>query len=637
MCGIFGILWHNGETIPDERRLTETARLLSHRGPDSRGVYSEAGIGLAHTRLSLLDLNPRSDQPFWDRDRRYCLIYNGEIYNFKELRAELELSGIEFRTTSDTEVLLEWLINRGAEATLPKLEGMFAFALYDRVQKSLLLARDRFGIKPLFVYDGDDTFVFSSEVRAMKHWVKLEPDIISISSFLLGNSAFGGPTKGRSFFKSIQFLPPGILVKVRAGVRAQYGNFFSIVDFLNKDISDRLQRLRPLQLVNDTEELLFASVKKQLLADAPVGALCSGGVDSSVIMAMAARCHNNLAVFHANVVGPLSEYSAAASLARHLKLDLKTVEVREQDFIDQIPEVVDYFGHPFYHIPSSIPFFMVAKLVRNFGVKAVLTGEGSDECYLGYSFSSPDIRRWRPHAKDLLKKLVGKVRGRQNSQRYEWDTYSSRKVKLSCERLIMGLHNRFEIALETEDILNAVRREDGDFCDEDIKTLDLLNYNLRALLHRNDSMGMAASIESRFPFLDSALVRHAVNMPHNLKIRPSLRLVDNNHYFFRDKWVLRKIADRYLPRELSQRRKRGFPVNAFQRLEIAPSFFDESFIAELFSLAPREIRYLIDNAEHNLKLKLLHLDAWAYVCLHGLSKRTYGERLRKHVIVKPKA
>lgn len=199
MCGIFGILWHKHDSIPDKHCLKETARLLHHRGPDNSGIFADAGIGLVHTRLSLLDLNPRSNQPFWDKQGRYCLVYNGEIYNFKNLRTELELSGIQFRTTSDTEVLLELLITRGVEYTLQNIEGMFAFAFYDKIEKTLLIARDRFGIKPLFIYDEEDAFIFSSEIEAMRPWVKFEPDIPSIFSFLFG---FAGPTKGHSFFKN---------------------------------------------------------------------------------------------------------------------------------------------------------------------------------------------------------------------------------------------------------------------------------------------------------------------------------------------------------------------------------------------------------------------------------------------------
>jgi asparagine synthase (glutamine-hydrolysing) len=162
MCGIFGVIWHGSADVPDEHRLQRTARLLRHRGPDDTGIYADRGIGLVQTRLSLLDLSPRSNQPFWDKQRRYCLVYNGEIYNFKELRVEMEQQGIQFTTTSDTEVLLEGLINCGVEATLPKLEGMYAFALYDSLEKSLTLARDPFGIKPLFIYNGDYAFIFTS-------------------------------------------------------------------------------------------------------------------------------------------------------------------------------------------------------------------------------------------------------------------------------------------------------------------------------------------------------------------------------------------------------------------------------------------------------------------------------------------
>jgi asparagine synthase (glutamine-hydrolysing) len=642
-------MWHKKNSTPDERRLQETARLLAHRGPDNYGIFTDAGIGLVHTRLSLLDLNPRSNQPFWDKQERYCLVYNGEIYNFKELRAELEELGVQFRTTSDTEVLLEWIINCGVETTLPKLEGMFAFALYDKEEKTLTLARDRFGIKPLFIYDNDDAFIFASEINAMRPWINFEPDLLSISSFLYG---FAGPTKGHSFYKNVKSLPPGTLVRIRMGEYAQYSTFFSLNDFWDPDQLDQLERLKPQQIIDKVEELLLESVKKQLFADAPVGALCSGGVDSSIIMAMAAKFHNNLAVFHANVEGPLSEYEAAATLAKHLKLDLKTVAVHDRDFIDAIPEVIKYYGHPFYITPHSVPFLMVSKLVRRIGVKAVLSGEGSDECYLGYDFCKPDVLRYSKPHKAALKKLIEIVIKRTKIQReYNIDspqfvmgfspyssvaTRSSLQHRLELAEIIMGLHNRFEVAVETEDIRTCVRTTNGKAINNNyMKSLDLLNYNLRALLHRNDSMGMAASIESRFPFLDSDLVRLAVNMPDNYKIRLSFTALDRNRPFFADKWVLRKVADRYLPRELSQRPKAPFPTDAYQRVQISPSFFEKSFIVDLFDLSSRQARYLIENAQQDLKLKLMHLDVWAHMCLNALPEQSMSKKLRDYVIVKP--
>lgn len=651
MCGIFGIINHHRvDAIPDERLLKETEHLLHHRGPDSKGIYSEPGAAFVHTRLSLLDLNPRSDQPFWDKDRRYCLIYNGEIYNFKELRAELEKDGIAFRTTSDTEVILESIIHYGLEATLPKLEGMFAFAFYDRVEKTLFLARDRFGIKPIFVYDEEDAFIFASEVQALRPWIKFEPDLLSVFSFLSG---FGGPTKNFSFFKHVKFLPPGTHVKVKAGDQSQYKQFFRLEDQWDPDEAEALEHLRPNQLVDKVDELLFNSVKQQLIADAPVGALCSGGLDSSIIMAMASKIHNNLAIFHANVLGPDSEYVAAALLAKHLNLELNKVDIKNQDFIEEMPEVMKHFGHPFWVIPSSIPFLMVSRLVRSSGVKAVLTGEGADECYLGYDFMSPDIRVAWKHPQAALRRLSSIASRKLNLRKglsssfpqfvMGYSPYSSiasdialiqRNTRLP--EILTGLQNRFEVIFETEDILSEVNGTSGLSDGKSlIKALDLLNYNLRMLLHRNDSIGMAASIESRFPFLDTEFVRNSLNMPHRTKIRFSPFAVRGNRYFFKNKYVLRQIADRYVPRAISRGQKKKFNTDHYDHLRISKDFFDKSFVADLFDLSSRGIKYLVERSPQTLLLKLLHLEVWAHVCLKDLPQEEIRTKLVSHTLLSP--
>ena len=622
MCGIFGILNHKDNSIPNEHRLKETGHLLCHRGPDSEGIFADVGIGLVHTRLSLLDLSARSNQPFWDTQGRYCLVYNGEIYNFTELRAELETDGVQFKTSSDTEVLLEYLINRGIDKTLFKLEGMFAFALYDKFEKTLILARDRFGIKPLFIYDGDDAFIFASEIQALRPWLKFEPDLLSISSFLSG---FQGPTKGHTFYKNIKFLSPGGVVKVGIGQPAKYGEFFSMVDFWDNDYIAQLGLLKPPQIVDKVEELLHESIKSQLIADAPVGALCSGGVDSSIIMAIAAKFHNNLAIFHANVVGPNSEFDAASLLAKHLKLDLKTTEVIDKDFIDMIPEITEHYGHPFFPNPHSVPFLKVSKLVRKNNVKAVLSGEGSDELFLGYRNLVPDIRKINRNPRKTLKELMNTL-----LKQKETENIST----IHPLTLGMELHNRFEVGLENEEIRKHTKNCHGAALDfKNLKSIDLLNYNLRALLHRNDSMGMATSIESRFPFLDTKLVKLAVNMPYKFKIRFSRTAFGGNHNFFKNKWVLRKVAERYLPKKLSQRPKKNFPVDAFKRFKFSSSFWEKSYVVDLFGLAPREIQYLTEHAQQSMKIKLMHLDVWAHVCLNNLSKATIINRLRDHISI----
>ena len=634
------MLWHNSEEVPDSERLERTARLLQHRGPDAHGVFAGPGVGLVHTRLSLLDLNARSNQPFWDRQRRYALVYNGEIYNFAELRTELAEEGVEFWTTCDTEVLLEALLKWGADATLPRLEGMFAFGLYDRQEKSLLLARDRYGVKPLFVYDTPDAFMFASEIRALRPWMKFEPDLLSISSFLSG---FAGPHKGFTFFRNVKFVDPGSAVTVRVKAKSAHRRFFSLPDFVRPEEHEHLAGLSRARLVDRLDELLNESVRSQLVADAPVGALCSGGVDSALIMAIASRYHNNLAIFHADIVGPLSEFDAASWLARHLKLDLKKVEVRDQDFVDRIPQTIEHYGHPFYPNPHAIPFLMVSELVRRSGVKAVLTGEGSDECFLGYHWLAPDLTRRigfrTPGLKALVKWLLRRP-GRDPRMAYwgpVWEGDSPMDLALNQKALVSALHNRFETVSESVELrrrlLNSNHSNCARNCLDVLKTMDLLNYNLRTLLHRNDSAGMAASIESRFPFLDSRLVGFAVNLPRNVKIRFSPFYFDRRHYFFKDKWIVRKVAERYLPSGLSQRRKLGFCVSAPERMRVAASFFERSFLRELFGLSSSEIHLLLDHAGQALQLRLLQLEVWASLFVLDSAADVIQDKLRKDVRV----
>ena len=258
---------------------------------------------------------------------------------------------------------------------------MFAFALYDRRERVLTLARDRFGIKPLYVYDQRDSFVFASEIAAMRPWIRFDPDLLSIAAYL--ENPLQGPANSFSFFKGIKSAAPGSVITVRQGRQTQTSRVFSLGEFWDAGEGERLKRLKTNQVVDEVEQALLESVNKQLLADAPVGAFCSGGVDSSLVVAMASKFHKNLAIFHADVIGSTSEYEAAAALAKHVKLELKTIKVSDDDSIEMMPDVMAHYGYPFTRHPESIPFLMVSRLAQNNGVKAVLTGEGSDECYMG--------------------------------------------------------------------------------------------------------------------------------------------------------------------------------------------------------------------------------------------------------------
>jgi asparagine synthase (glutamine-hydrolysing) len=633
MCGIFGFIRHSDIAIPSEARLGETARLLHHRGPDGHGIFSDPGVGLVHARLSLIDLNERSNQPFWDRQRRYCLVYNGEIYNFQKLRDQLAKGGIEFHTTCDTEVLLEALLHWGAEKTLPKLEGMFAFALFDRETQSLLLARDRYGIKPLFLVDAKDQFVFSSEIRAFRPWVEFKPDFPSISSFLSG---YSGPTLRATFLQGVSYLEPGMFVTIRKGGRAEYRRFFDLTQFVEPGETERLGKLTDNQRIDRMDELLHESVKAHLLADAPVGALCSGGIDSSIIIAIAKHYHNNLAIFHANVVGKLSEYEAAAELARHLQLEINSVEIHSKDFLERIPEIIDHYGLPFYPRPHSIPFRMVSSLAASKGVKALLSGEGADECFLGYAYLAPDIRKMlRP--RNALRALRRWIRGNPEAESaYVGLPYVGGLNPRMTADLALAMQNRFEVLDEARDVrkkLSAVPK--GKDRLGLLQSFDLFHYNLRSALLRNDFMGMMASIECRFPFLDNNLVRTGINSPYRDKIRFSPGSADPTHPWYSDKWIIRKVGERYLPKSLTEREKKPFWVDAYGqgRLKVNDGYFSNSFVEDTFHLSANEKAFLLENADHDLRVKLMQLEVWADVCLRGESQGASLNRLKNHVSI----
>ncbi|HVA49500.1 MAG TPA: asparagine synthase (glutamine-hydrolyzing) [Pirellulales bacterium] len=626
MCGIFGILQHDASTVPDAGRLRQTAFELEQRGPDGLGIFSDLGVGLVHTRLSLVDPNERSRQPFWDRTGRFCLVYNGELYQYEDLKRRLERRGVVWRTTCDTEVLLEALIHFGVEPTLAGLEGMFAFALYDRRDQTLVLARDRLGIKPLHFHQGEKAFLFASTPRAMKRWLTLRPNMLAVSSYLLG---FGGPTVGDSFFDQIESLAPGAVLRVRAGELLRRTRFVRVEDTSDNAEAQSLAAEKPARVVDRADELLTRSVRSQLFADAPVGVLCSGGVDSSLLAAIAARHRRDFTIFHADVEGPLSERSAAAALARCLKLDFQAVKVCDSDFIERMPDVIEHYGFPFTFHPESVAMLKLAELVRAARVKAVLCGEGSDECYFGYPWLAPTSRnrlripgridRWLPrltagHAQGLPAALSR-------------DGTGLEKIDGQME-LELG-QTAFDAWQGTNSQRSAARRR--------CALTGLLKYVLRTLLHRNDSMGMAAGVEARFPFLSNDLLHFAENLPPAYKMRFSPLSLRSQHPLFCDKWIIRQLAKRYLPKRLSQRPKRPFPTDAYERLTISHKFFENSFLADLLRLNGTRLEQLIEGTDRALRIRLLQLDVWGQICLQETPKCRVLQRLRDHTTLAPAA
>ena len=242
-------------TVPDWPR---ACRSIRHRGPDGEGISLHGTIGLGHTRLALLDPRPRSDQPLSDASGRYRLVYNGEIYNFRELARELEGQGDTFTTRSDTEVVLKGLMRHGA-AFLRRLNGMFALAFVDIEQEEILLARDRFGIKPLYLCEREGVFAVASEIKALRPWVELEPDRLSITSYLLG---FGQPTSGVTFYEGVEALAPGTYLRWLRGEVVEREQFFRLPEFWDQEAMARLDALSPSQAVDLLEERMWDAVTR---------------------------------------------------------------------------------------------------------------------------------------------------------------------------------------------------------------------------------------------------------------------------------------------------------------------------------------------------------------------------------------
>jgi asparagine synthase (glutamine-hydrolysing) len=617
MCGLFGFLSHTGSARERLRDPQSILRSLVHRGPDASGVYIDDTVALAHTRLALVDLDHRSDQPIWDSSRRYCLIYNGELYGYEDLRDELRAGGFEFRTASDTEVLLAAFLRFGVDEALRRVEGMFAFGLYDRVAQSITLGRDRVGMKPLFVKSTPEYFAFASSVQALHAWTDLKPDLLSVQTFLGG---YALPTVGRTFFDGVRIVVPGTVTTIVKSSKPTIVSFADWSDFDDPSDAEELRRLRPEAWVDRLDELLTSSIRSQVTADAPVGALCSGGIDSSLVAAIARRVKPDIELFHANVIGPQSEMEAARKTAEFLRCPLHTIDVDGDAFLRHFAEVTFHFGSPFLCQTNSPAFLLVSKLVHSHGHKAVVCGEGADENFLGYEWLMPNIRKsfqkWPSTAmrwsKSRWNALERKLRGKNRSSRpTNRDSMLVRSLPHAFER---------ELCLDSTDTpLNSRMPFDSIDAIRSFTDSGHLAYILRTLFHRNDSLGMAAGIEARYPFMDRRLLHFAHNLPLSAKLRIEPKLVDWHHPFIRDKWVLRSLADRYLPKAISRRTKYAFCMPSYSKLQPTDEYFHDSPLAEWYDLSPSRLRFIVGQATPALKLRLLAVDVWGRLLIANQS------------------
>lgn len=583
MCGITGFLErpprHRAEEAADlVGRMTAT---LSHRGPDDRGAWADPpnGVALGHRRLAVIDLSEAGQQPMVSHGGRYVLTYNGEIYNMADMRKQLSAEGHRFRGHSDTEVLLTGIESWGLERALARLNGMFAFAVWDRHQRVLQLARDRLGEKPLFYSWAGQTFLFGSELKALRAHPDFERDIdLGVLALYFRHNCVPAP---HSIHSGCFKLPPGSVLTVAAEAtsdRPVPTSYWSAREAAEAGVATPIDG-SPDETTDWLEDLLADAVRLRMHADVPLGAFLSGGVDSATVVAMMqSQSDRRVKTFTIGFADANYDESAfAAGVARHLGTDHTELMVTADDAIGVIPRLPTMYDEPFSD-SSQIPTFLVSELSRRH-VTVSLSGDGGDELFGGYNRYSWGPALWRriratpqparAFAADVMSKpspqtwdAVFRLAGPALPDRLRVRNPGTKLHKLAGVLQSTDLEDMYvRLASHWNDptvLVTGAKEATSSVNDatqwpaltdpvERMMYLDLVTYLPDDILVKIDRASMAVSLEARVPMLDHRLVEFAWRVPLSMKIRDG-----------RGKWILRQLLYRHVPEELIDRPKAGF-------------------------------------------------------------------------------
>jgi asparagine synthase (glutamine-hydrolysing) len=616
MCGIAGVYQQKDAKVSVDL-IKKIGLMMNHRGPDNFGCVNGGKVVMTHNRLSLLDLSNAANQPY--RNDRYSLVYNGEIYNFKQIRRRLENEyKVEFKTTSDTEVLFYSLIHDGIHECLRGLRGMFAFAFYDRNGDELWLARDRMGIKPLYYYQDADNFYWASEIKALAKSLALPLDC---ARTLLSINNNAEKSIEYTLFKGVRSVKPGCYVKIDARHRMQEFVYYDVLDDIDKDYYEDLDKQPTASVLSTFETLFTKSVEDMLVSDAPVGAFVSGGVDSSLISAIAAERAADAKLFTANVVGKYSEFSDAQLLSKHINKKIYDYKFKPEMLLRDWADVTYFYECPIVIHVNSIPFSNVARLAHDYGVKAVLTGEGADELFLGYprllTKRYQDVLSFPINVLKSLYKFVPDL--------HDYLFPETKRMPLFfINNLIQGFESE-RLEEETNEKLNFLSDA---MREEQYLTIGMLRGHLTTLLYRNDRMGMMSSIEARFPFLDEDIIKFAINLPAKYKIGRSSRFHNYKHPFLIDKWIVRKMAEKYLPMQIAMKKKNGFPMFGHKFVRIKNGFFENGWFAENLGLNNDTQNFFLKSQDPYFIAKLASVEIFGRIFDLGQSPET----VKNHVL-----
>lgn len=580
MCGIAGIFLHPEKSDP--RKLATIAQLtatLQHRGPDASGTWidAEGGIALGHRRLSIVDLSEAGKQPMLSRDKNLVMSFNGEVYNFAELRRTLEKSHHRFRGHSDSEVMLATFESFGIEASLPQFSGMFALGVWDRRTRTLHLMRDRMGKKPLYIAIVPDGIVFASELKAIRAYPGFEPriDRNAIAMVL----QYGFIPDHSCIWEGVFKLPPGSILSITADdvatgslphLRRQVRRWWQLAATAEAG-QQNLLTASPADLETELDQLLRDAVQQRMKADVPFGVFLSGGIDSSMIAAlMQAQSQQPIRSFTIGFAeSSYDEAHHAAMVARHFGMEHTEFRVTPDEALAVIPDIPQVWDEPFAD-ESQIPTLLLSRLARQH-VTVALSGDGGDECFGGYSRHIAMARL------GLLFKMPARLRHMMASAFHmrspeAWEKWfgslplsedmRALLIKDNLDKLarVLNVTNDGELyhrlmsfsrgsqtasfgLLEHEDI------PDLSDAASHIMYCDMASYLVGDILVKLDRATMAASLEARSPFLDHRVVEFAWRLPTALKVRNG-----------QGKWILRQVLRRYLPEYLFERPKQGFNV-----------------------------------------------------------------------------
>ncbi len=623
MCGIFGFA---GFEKPD--LLPRMAATVHHRGPDGEGYFSEGRFSMGMRRLSIIDIEGGT-QPIWNEDETLAVCCNGEIYNFVELREELQAAGHRFRTRSDTEVLVHAFEEWGEEC-LERLNGMFAFALWDRREERLFLARDRAGQKPLYYWDHNGRLLFASEVKALLESDEVErrPNRDAIDGYL----ALRYVPQPETLFHGVRVLPAGHCGTWQRG-ELRVRRWWDVPLGAPEKISDA-------DALDAFEELFLDSVRLTLRSDVPVAAYLSGGIDSSLVVAAMTRFNDRIRTFSIGFRSEIDETDEAATLARYLGTEHTEIHVEPEHF-DELPKVIWHMERPVGDALLLAYWQLARETSKDF--KVVLSGEGADESYAGYSFHkiiqwTERLRRVAPDALlrlggatvdalpvRLLDKLFvypaflgekGKAKTAEYLRRYPdrdlAQSYAALKALWDADERKSLYSDDFRGHLG-EQWLKRSRSSEGTFLAR-LLALQYDDWLQDNLLLRQDKNTMAHSLELRCPFLDHRLIEQAFRWPDRTKVRG-----------LRDKWVERELGRRWLPPENVGRSKVPFylPLEVFwqrpQLRELVRMTLDPEQVRRRGYFDPRYVSWLVEQMQSGeflyLKqvLSLVILELWHLV------------------------